>query len=152
VIGGLGAAIVSVEHRGRMLLVEAIERLPFDLSPVVDRVLSLPHEARRDSITIDASGLGMALWAAIGSPDHRRGWRLVTARGLERQALVDRLVLAIHHDRLRFAPALAEQDVMTRALAGYRREVRDDGQVGSELVVALCLALIEPRIARPRIY
>ena len=31
---------------------------------------------------------------------------------------------------------------MTKALAGYRRQVADDGLIGSELVVALLLALI----------
>jgi hypothetical protein len=33
---------------------------------------------------------------------------------------------------------------MSRALVGYRRVVRDDGLIGSELVVALLLALIPP--------
>jgi len=40
------------------------------------------------------------------------------------------------------APGLAEQEAMTKALASYRRQVRDDGVIGSELVVALLLALM----------
>lgn len=34
---------------------------------------------------------------------------------------------------------------MNRALTGVRRQVRDDGLIGSELVVALLLALIPAR-------
>jgi hypothetical protein len=33
---------------------------------------------------------------------------------------------------------------MSKALLGYRRQVREDGLIGSELVVALLLALIPP--------
>ncbi len=33
---------------------------------------------------------------------------------------------------------------MSKALVGYRRQVRDDGLIGSELVVALLLAIIPP--------
>jgi hypothetical protein len=66
---------------------------------------------------------------------------------------VDELLVAVQEDRFRFAAGLAEQDAMSRALTGYRRVVRDDGVIGSELVVALLLALIpspptfEPMIA-----
>ena len=69
---------------------------------------------------------------------------LYTGRGLERQALVDELLVAMQEDRFHFAAGLAEQEAMTKALLGYRRQVREDGLIGSELVVALLLALIPP--------
>jgi hypothetical protein len=37
-----------------------------------------------------------------------------------------------------------EQEAMSMALLGYRRQVREDGRIGSELVVALLAALIPP--------
>jgi len=33
------------------------------------------------------------------------------------------------------------QEALSEALLGYRRQVRDDGYIGSEMVVALLLAL-----------
>jgi hypothetical protein len=40
-----------------------------------------------------------------------------------------------------FAPGLEHQEAMLKALAGYRREVLDDGVVGNELAIALFLAV-----------
>jgi hypothetical protein len=40
-----------------------------------------------------------------------------------------------------FAPNLAHQEAMTKALISYRREIGDDGVIGSELAVALFLAV-----------
>jgi hypothetical protein len=104
--------------------------------------LALDPEARA---VIDAEGLGAALWALVQpddpDPEH---WQLYQGRGLERQALVDELLVAVEEDRFHFAPDLAEQEAMSKALLGYRRQVRDDGFIGSELVVALLLALIPP--------
>ena len=143
VIADRGSAIVSVERSPEdALLVVGIERLPFDLSAVTDRVRALADPEVR--CVVDAEGLGSALWALLGHPDDTDRWLLYAGRGLERQALVDELLVAIEEGRFHFAPGLAEQDAMTRALLGYRRQVRDDGVIGSEVVVALLLALIPP--------
>jgi hypothetical protein len=140
-LGGRGAAIVTVERADDGLVVTGIERLPFDLSAVADRVGELPEA---DEYVVDAEGLGAALWTALGSPDERPGWRLYAGHGLARQALVDELVVAVHRGRFHFAPALVQQPAMTKALATFRKEVGADGQIGSELVVALLLAILPP--------
>ena len=143
VIADRGAAIVAVERSpADALLVTGIERLPFDLSAVSARVRALEDPAVR--FVVDVEGLGSALWAVLGRPDDPEHWQLYSGRGQERQALVDELLVAIEERRFHFAPGLVEQDAMSKALAGYRRQVREDGQIGSELVVALLLALIPP--------
>jgi hypothetical protein len=135
-IGDRGAGIVTVERSpDDALLVTGIERLPFDLAAVTDRVRALAAPEAR--YVIDAEGLGSALWAVLGRPDDADHWQLYSGRGLERQALVDELLVAMQEDRFHFAPRLEEQEAMSKALLGYRRQVRDDGVIGSELVVAL---------------
>ncbi len=142
VIADRGAAIVTVDRSpADALLVTGIERLPFDLSAVTSRVRAL--EDPDALFVVDADALGTALWAVLGHAEDAH-WSLYAGRGLERQALVDELLVAIEEDRFRFAPRLAEQDAMSKALTGYRRVVRDDGLIGSELVVALLLAIIPP--------
>jgi hypothetical protein len=142
VIAERGAAIVTVERdEDAALLVTGIERLPFDLGAVTERVRELDAGALH---IVDAEGLGSALWAVLGRPDDPDHWMLYSGRGIERQALVDELLVAMEEERFHFAPALAEQEAMSRALLGYRRQVREDGLIGSELVVALLLALIPP--------
>ena len=126
VIADRGSAIVTVERGDDdALLVTGIERLPFDLSAVTERVraLTVPD----DRYVIDGEGLGGALWAVLGH-EHDRDWTLYTGRGLERQALVDDLLVAVQEDRFRFAAGLDEQEAMSKALVGYRRQVRDDGR------------------------
>lgn len=143
VVADRGAAIVTVKRSPEdALLVTAIERLPFDLAAVTDRVRALEDPEAR--FVIDAEGLGSALWGVLGRPDDPEHWQLYSGRGLERQALVDELLVAIEQGRFRFAAALPEQPAMSKALAGYRRQVREDGLIGSELVVALLLAIIPP--------
>ena len=46
----------------------------------------------------------------------------------------DELLVAVQEGRFHFAPALAEQEAMSKALTGYRRQVKEDGLIGSELV------------------
>ncbi len=60
--------------------------------------------------------------------------------------------MAIQEDRFHFAAGLAEQEAMSKALMGYRRQVRDDGVIGSELVVALLLAIIPPPVPFVSVY
>lgn len=137
-----GAAVVSVDHRKDGAVVTGIERLPFSLTAVAQRTEEL---ARAGTVlVVDAEGLGNALWATrprIGD------WHLYADHGLERQRLVDALVVAIHQGRLHFAAGLEHQDAMSKALVSYRRQVREDGLIGSELVIALCLAIVR----RPRL-
>lgn len=152
VIADRGSAIVHVEHDGDELLVTAVERLPFSLSAVADRVAELDREIAEARFILDAEGLGTAVWAVLGPPDDEERWRLYSGRGIERQALVDRLLVAVHEGRFHFAPGLAEQEAMSKALLGYRRQVREDGLIGSELVVALLLALIPPPAVEPSVY
>jgi hypothetical protein len=99
-------------------------------------------------LVIDGEGHGAALWAVLPTDDEER-WRLYSARGLERQALVDVLLVAVHEGRFHFAAGLPEQEAMNKALVGYRRQVREDGLIGSELVVALLLALLPPPPSPP---
>ena len=142
-----GSAIVAVDRGADdALLVVGIERLPFSLAAVTERVRALDDPEVR--FIVDAEGLGTALWAIVGHPAERKRWQLYSGRGLERQALVDELLVALQQDRFHFAAGLAEQAAMSKALLSYRRQVREDGLIGSELVVALLLALIPP----PRVY
>jgi hypothetical protein len=143
VVADRGAAIVTVERDpDDELLVTGIERLPFDLGIVTDAVRAIEDPEAR--YVIDAEGLGSALWTVLGRPDDPDHWQLYVGRGLERQALVDELLVAVQEGRFHFAPGLEEQEAMSKALLGYRRQVREDGLIGSELVVALLLALIPP--------
>ena len=144
VLAERGSAIVTVERdEADALLVTGIERHPMSLAPVAERVRAL--DDGETSFVIDGEGLGAALWRVLGEPDDPEHWVLYLGRGTERQALVDTLLVAVHEDRFRFAAGLAQQDAMNKALLGYRRQVRDDGVIGSELVVALLLALIPPQ-------
>jgi hypothetical protein len=143
VIADRGSAIVTAERDDEnALLVTSIERLPFDLGAVTDRVYALKDPEARH--VIDAEGLGSALWAVLGSPDDEKHWQLYSGRGLERQALVDELLVAVQQDRFRFAAGLDEQPAMTKAMVNYRRQVKEDGLIGSELVVAMLLAISPP--------
>ena len=142
VVAERGSAIVTVDHGpDDALLVTAIERLPFELRSVTTRVRALDPDAR---VVIDAEGLGGALWAILGRPEDTEHWQLYAGHGVERQALVDALLVAIEEGRFHFAPGLADQESMSKALLGYRRQVREDGLIGSELVVALLLGVLAP--------
>ena len=144
-----GAAIVTVDHdKADNCIVSAIEIHPFNPEVLAERVADLNDAEPKDSqFIIDADSLGNALWTILG-PDPRKDklrFRLYEERGLVRQALVDSLVVAIARDALHFRAGLAVQEAMNRALLSYKRTVREDGEVGTELVVALCLAVL-PRV------
>lgn len=51
---------------------------------------------------IDSDGLGQALWTVLGRQPQDDRWTLYGRRGAERQALVDRLLVAIERDRFPF--------------------------------------------------
>jgi hypothetical protein len=154
VVADHGAAIVSVErepevtHRDaeRMDLTETetflvtdIERMPFDVAALARRLKEMDNPDIQWEI--DADGVGGALWTVVGGPDNAQHWHLYSGRGLERQALVDELIVAVEEGRFHFTSGLTEQAAMSKAMVGYRRSVKEDGVIGSELVVALCLAI-----------
>ena len=144
-----GAAIVTVDHDKKdNCLVTAIETLAFDPEALAERVADLNDEEPKDTqFIIDADGLGNALWTILGPDPHRDKTRFVlyAERGLVRQALVDSLVVAIARDALHFKARLPAQEAMNKALVSYKRTIREDGEIGVELVVALCLAVL-PRV------
>ena len=94
--------------------------------------LRVGHHARQTHVV---------LRAADGAPV---AWRY-DERGVDRQKLVNVVVVAVSNQTLQFAPGLAGMDAMTKAMTSYRRTVGVDGTIGSELVVALALALL-PRL------
>jgi hypothetical protein len=143
VVAERAAAIVQVNRDAAdAMLCTDIERLASDLGALSARAREL--ENPDTLVTVDGEGLGSALWAVLGRPEDASRWRLYAGHGLERQALVDELLVAIQEDRFHFAPALPEQAAMSKAMLGYRRAVKEDGLIGGELVVALLLALIPP--------
>ena len=161
-----GAAIVTAEHdKDDAAVVTGIEQLPFNVDIVVDRIGVLNDQLDAPQFVVDGDGLGDAGWD-ICFPDWRQvrdaiatrerhkdqaplAW-LYQDRGLERQRLVNGLVVAMNQGALHFAPGLDAMDQMTKALVSYRRQVKDDGSTGSELVTALCLSLL-PRLTVPRV-
>jgi hypothetical protein len=144
VLAEAGSAIVIAEHGRDGAVVTGIERLPFSLDAVAERVEPMAAAMPAPTVVVDAEGLGSALWRTL--PRLRGQWRLYSERGLERQKLVDALAIAVHFDQLHFAAGLDNQEAMSKALVSYRRQVREDGLIGSELVIALCLAIVR----RPR--
>jgi hypothetical protein len=154
-VGERGAALVHVEHGDADdLLCTHIERLPFNLEAIADRLWALDGELAEVRFVVDADGLGNALWQVLDPPRPPAWlaphdptwdrWALYSERGLARQALVDGLLVAIAERRFHFMSHIPAQEAMTSALQSYRRQVGADGVVGSELVVALLLALIPP--------
>lgn len=163
VAAGRGVAIHAAEAATAVLTftrserneveITAIERLAAGLDPVVRwleaRYPALPFVGR-DHVMVDADGLGQALWTRLGV-GNRRGWKLYEARGRDRQALVDALLVAQSEQRVSIT-APSNTDAMRKALLSYRRVVGEDGAVGAELVVALALAVLGKSLGRPRIY
>lgn len=151
VVAARGSAIVVARiNELDEAVVVAVDRLAVDLDAVVDRMAELQAEYRGLKFAIDSEGLGTALYSVL-IPGRREGsepFRLYGDHGLERQKLVDALVVLVHFDQLRFAAGLEHQEAMNKALLGYNREVREDGQLGSELVTALCLAITKPPVKR----
>ncbi len=153
VVADRGSAVVTVGRDGEALRCTAIERIPFDLKAAAAAVHALDADTR---VVIDSEGLGTALWAVVrprtDDQDALARWTLYEGHGRDRQALVDLLLVAVEEDRFRFAPGLPEQDAMSKALQGYRRQVREDGLIGSELVVALLLAMTPPPVVEVSVY
>ncbi len=152
-----GSAIVSVTcdtsqgHRRPIRECTGIERLPYDVGKVAGRIEALDL-GPRDVVVVDGAGAGMALWIALGSPRGKRNFRLYEGLGRERQKLVDPFPAMMLEGSFSFAPGLAHQEAMLKALAGYRREVQDDGVAGNELATALFLAVSHRPRGPARVY
>jgi hypothetical protein len=149
-----GSSIVSVTYDARTRpptrVCTGIERLPYDVAKLATRLQSL-ELGPKDVIVVDGAGAGMALWIALGSPRGRRHFKLYEGTGRERQRLVDPFPAMMINGSFRFAPNLAHQDAMLKALASYRKEVVEDGIVGSELVVGLFLATSHQPAVPPQV-
>ncbi|HEY5519141.1 MAG TPA: hypothetical protein VIK08_00640 [Candidatus Limnocylindrales bacterium] len=134
--------------------VTAVERPPATLEAFRDRLQALcddfPALPPNTRVVIDAEGLGSALWDAL-RVDRRRGWQLYAKRGRERQELPDALRVAQLEQRIHIHKG-EHDDALRKALLGYRVEVREDGIIGGELVVALCLAVAGKRPPKVRVY
>ena len=148
---GHGGAIVTAEWpaEGRQTIT-AIERFPYDAGPIVRRVLRLKADDPDCFIVVDAEGLGDAVWELLDHP-RRRGWRLYEKHGLEREELTRVLLVAVERRSFAFAPGLGEEQAMKKALVSLTRNPREDGP-GSELAVALSLAIDDHRPPVPRIW
>ena len=86
VVADSGAAIVTVERdEDNALLCTAIERLPFDLAAVIERVEALDDPDV--SFMIDSDGLGSALWTFLGGPGNAQHFQLYTGRGLDPESV-----------------------------------------------------------------
>lgn len=156
-----GAAIVTAEHDAEGgVLVVAIEQLPFDVDATADRLADLLDQLDRPQFVLDSDAVGEALWGVLFDEEREVRGMIATrerhkdnapvgvlyqGQGKDRQELATDLVMATSRKTLHFAPDLPLMDRMVDALAGYRRQVKEDGLIGSELVVALALA-IQPRL------
>jgi hypothetical protein len=146
---GSGGAIVScllMEDRTEII---AIERFPYAVEPIVERVKEIRLTDPPCSIVVDGEGLGDAIWELLGKPRGRL-WRLYDKHGIEREELTRTLLVAVAQQSFRFATGLWNIDAMKKALLTLTRNVREDGP-GSELAVALSLALDDHRPPLPRI-
>lgn len=164
VLANKGGAIVVTEHLTvvpdlpggrpeRDAVVRGIERPTGGFRGMADRLVEIAHQAATDRpvFLIDAHAGGRALYEYLREerrqerfPSDRRPWPYDKA-GRDRQQLVDALVVATNSDRVHFAGGLANQKELNRAMTQYRRQVDDDGLIGSELVIALALSLVYPR-------
>lgn len=133
--------------------VETIDRLPAGLDASaawLHATFPAIPKVGNATITIDADGLGQALWDKL-RVQYRRGWRLYDRMGRDRQELVNGLLVALSDRRVHIQPSRHE-DALRKALAGYRRTVGEDGIIGGELVVALALAVYGRRIRLPQVF
>lgn len=148
---GSGGAIVSAEWPidGRKLVTD-IERFAYAAGPIVRRIRELRAADPDCPFVVDMEGLGDAVWELLDKPRRRSGWWLYDKHGHERQELTRVLLVAVERAEFTFAAALAEEPAMRKALVALTRNVREDGP-GSELAVALSLALDDHRPRPPRI-
>lgn len=148
------AALLAVQRGATRSHVIRIERPGPALEEVADRILDLADKLESsDRIVIDiGSGLGGALWQALESPAHDRRYLAVSVQGRQRQAICDSLIAAVTRRLLTFEPGLVLEDDMRQALGSFRREITEDGSLGSELATALACALHVRRQLPPKVY
>jgi hypothetical protein len=150
------SAIVSVERsRGDRIHVFGIERLTGEIVPVIRRLAELEADPAAH-FHVGSMGSGGALWDTLrvngGVGRGSRRWHLYDRVGRDRQDLVRGLLNAEAEGRLTFDRSLPEWPAMRKALASLTREVKEDGILGGEIVVALALVVIGRTPPRPRIY
>ncbi len=148
---GRAGAVVTAERTEETRLVTGIERFGFSLEPMRRRLVQLREEHPDAIIALDAEGLGDALHELIGAPRPSRRFVLYGKRGLERQELTRTLLVGVTRRSFRFAADIEHAQAMQSALVSLsRRDPPEDGP-GSELLVALSLALDPRRAPMPRI-
>lgn len=148
---GKGSAIVTAHSADtERTVITAIERLPYDAGAVSRRLLELKAADPTARIVLDEEGLGDAVWELVGKPRRGQGWRLYARHGFEREELTRTLLVGVERASFGFASGLREADAMRKALVGLTRNPREDGP-GSELAVALSLALDDRRPPLPRV-
>lgn len=149
---GTGIVVYEREAEDR-IHVSAMERLPSGIDAAAAWLRSAfpagPESLGEDTVTIDADGLGNALWKKLRLVP-RHGWRLYVRSGRDRQELADALLVAISDRRISIDPS-PQETALRKALTVYRRTVDVDGVIGGELVVALALAANDPK-PRPALY
>ena len=117
-----GSAIVAVtldaslDRRHPIRVCTGIERAPYDVGKVHAQITALDL-GPRDLVVVDGAGAGTALWIALGSPRRNRNFELYEGLGRERQKLVDPFPAMMIDGTFSFAPRLAHQDAMLKALA-----------------------------------
>lgn len=148
---GRAGAIVTAERTDDVSLVTGIERFGFSLEPMRQRLEALRAADPEATIALDAEGLGDALHELIGAPRRSRRFVLYAKRGLERQELTRTLLVGTTRHSFRFVSGVDHAQAMQAALVSLsRRDPPEDGP-GSELLVALSLALDPRRAPVPRI-
>lgn len=162
VVAAPHGAIVTVEHPADGgFLVTGIEALPMSVANLGQRVGELVVAHPDAQLVVDGKGIGSALWDVLVGEEHEVRDRIASrlqlpadgaplawlyeGLGIERQLLVNQLVTADATDQIHEAAGLANLEAMHKALVSYNPTVREDGEFGTELVVALCLALT-PRL------
>lgn len=148
---GRAGAIVTAESDDEVQLVTSIERFGFALEPMRRRLSELREADPEATIALDGEGLGDALYELLDSPRRGRRFVLYARRGLERQELTRTLLVGVTRRAFRFAPGIEHAQAMQSALVSLtRRDPPEDGP-GSELCIALSLALDPRRPPVPRI-
>ena len=116
--------------------------------PIVRRVQQLKADNPDCFVVVDAEGLGDAVWELLDQP-RRPGWRLYQKHGPEREELTRVLLVAVERRSFGFASGRGAGN--EEGPRWPHPQPREDGP-GSELAVALSLAIDDHRPPAPRIW
>jgi hypothetical protein len=150
-----GGVILETFRDDDEITVISVDRPPATLAAFDAKIRAIagdtfPRLPRHTHVVIDSEGLGKALWDSL-KVERYPGWKLYEKRGRERQELPDALRVAQFQQRIHIVKG-EHGDATRRALLGFKVEVGEDGVVGGELVVALCLAVVGKVPRPPRAY